>query len=220
MTDRKLSISLLIVCLGLTACGEGMTGRGLAGHIGFGSGDEGGSNQGKVPDVDLAQIDADMKAAEDAMAEAQTALDNAIPAGLGSPGSVSTQSLTGIAEKLDGILDKVFEKIQSVVTKARDVVRLARLKLTDALSKLDPANPQHATLIAKIQAIMEKLDAAEARLNGAFQLVASKIDFVTDKIDMLLAKLDPSNPLLMLPRYELEEIKRVIGEFQAKLASL
>jgi hypothetical protein len=215
MGNRSLVISLLVIGLGLTACGEGMVGRGL------GSTKVGGVSISE-PKVDFEQIDSQTKAAEDALAEANLAIENAVPTSgiFSGGGSVSIQSLTGIAEKLEEKLNLLLSKASIPLQKARDILNLARMQVVSAMAKLDPNNPAHLEMIARLEQALAKLDEADARVRSALQLAASKIDIITTQIDALIAKMDPSNPLYLLPIFELEELKRVIIAFQTKLANL
>ncbi len=216
MTNKQLwrNISVVVVAFGLTACGDGMIG---AGTLSSGNGGLGGVTE---PKVDLAGIERETAAAEIALVEAEAALDSALKSGrIASTGEgVSVQSLTGLPERLKEALDKVYDKVTIPVAKAKEMIAKARMQLAVAMAKLDPKNPAHAEMIAKLTEALAKLDGVESRLTGVYKALASKIDVVLAGVDQLIAKVS-GNPLLFLIVMELQEVRQVIVDFQERLAN-
>lgn len=205
----------LVMALGLTACGEGMTGAG------FVSSGNGGLDSGGAPAINMESIEIETKAAEDAMLEAEDALDMAL--GTSSvtpdPGGISFKSLTGLPERLEAALNKVYDKITLPVQKAKDMINKARAQLAAVMINLDPRNPAHADALRQARAAIQKLDGMEARLTGVYRQLAAKIDIVLSALDRLIARLDNGNPLMLIPLMELEELRQVIVDFQTKVAN-
>lgn len=207
---------VLSLAIGLTACGQGLTGA----STGTGGASLGG---GTVADIQFDKIEADAAAAELALNEAQAALDNVIKDGRinisGTSESLEAMSLTGIAEKLEKVLNQLYDKITLPVQKAKDVINKARAQIVAALAKLDPANPLHQSMIAKLQEMMARLDGVEARMGGVYDLLATKVDLLIAAVDKLIDRLDTGNPLLLIPMMELQEVRDVIVDFRDKLAN-
>ena len=205
---------VLSLAIGLTACGQGLTGA-------TSSASRGQVLGGDATDIQMDKIEADALAAEQALSEAQAALDNIIKDGQinVSNAQFETESLTGLAEKLEEALNKLYDKITLPMAKAKEVINKARLQIAAALAKLDPANPLHQPMIVKLQEVMAKLDMVESRLGEVYRLLAAKIDLIISKIDMLIARLDTGNPLLLIPLMEMQEIRDVIVAFRDRLAA-
>jgi hypothetical protein len=209
------SIVGVVLALGLTACGEGMT------SVSFVSNGNGSAGVPAAPAIDMDSIEVETKAAEDAMAEAEAALDEALgqSSAASEPNAVSVQSLTGLPERLEEALNNVYDKITLPVQKAKAMINIARGQLAAVMAKLDPANPAHADAIRQVQEAVRKLDAMEARLTGVYKMLATKIDVVLAALDRVIARLDNGNPLLLIPLMELQELRQVIVDFQTKLAN-
>jgi hypothetical protein len=209
------SIVGVVLALGLTACGEGMT------SVSFVSNGNGSAGVPAAPTIDMDSIEVETKAAEDAMAEAEAALDEALgqSSAASEPNAVSVQSLTGLPERLEEALNNVYDKITLPVQKAKAMINIARGQLAAVMAKLDPANPAHADAIRQVQEAVRKLDAMEARLTGVYKMLATKIDVVLAALDRVIARLDNGNPLLLIPLMELQELRQVIVDFQTKLAN-
>lgn len=214
-------LGIVVAAAGLIGCGAGMTGNSAGGNRDLTTiTDLGGS--GSEPTVDMDKIETQAALAEEAMAEAEAALEDALAIGSfgANGGSLSIQSFTGIAERLEDLLNKLFDKITIPAQKAKEYIQVARAQLVAAMAKLDPNNPAQAALLARLQEAMKKLDELEARVGSMYKLLADKIDLVTQQLDNLIAKLDSGNPLMMILVNELKEIRDVIVAFQQRLASL
>ncbi|MGE0763099.1 MAG: hypothetical protein AB7N80_07470 [Bdellovibrionales bacterium] len=212
MTQLMKHSVVIALALGLTACGQAMNSS------------TGGSNTssgaGVVPVIEYDKIEAQAVEAESALAEAQAALDDVVKDGRLniSSDSVSALSLTGLPEKLEGILNKIYDKLTLPVQKAKDAIAKARVQLVAALAKLDPANPLHTDLIARLTEMMARLDSLEARFGGIYDILADRVNVLIAAVDGLITRLG-SNPLQFILRMELEEVRAVIVAFRDRLAN-
>lgn len=223
---RGTCLLILAAAMLSVGCGQSMSGVGSAGSR------QGSQGTGELPVIDMAKIEAESVSAEQALAEAEATVNNVIKDGRvnldlfgSSSGSMDpnfgAQSLTGIAEKLEQLLNKVLVKLQEPIQRAKDMINSARAQLATAMAQLDPSNPAHAEAIRRIQEMMKRLDDMEARLTGVYKLLAQKIDVVLFSIDGLIARLSASgNPLMFVVVFELQEVRRVLAEFQVKLMNL
>lgn len=207
----------LVGLLGLTACGQGFTGKGGASDVNNAKDVIEGSQ------TQLEKIQSESDAAEAALSEAQKALDGVLVGGnLALPSVPSGSSLGGIlnvADRLRAILDQAYTKLVAAVGKVTAVLPQVRAKLVDAMNRLDPNDPKQAEMIAKIQEMLNKLDQIEARISGIYDLLASKVDILVGRLDQLIDRLNSNGGLGAILVGEVEAVRDVLAEFRDRLAN-
>ncbi len=217
LKQLKIAAMWTSAVLALSGCGQGF--------VGFSSSSSSHSQSTNEAALQVEKIESEALLVEDALAEAEAALDAVVKNGqislpTGGPSlSLTTTSLTGLPEKLRQALDKIYDKLTLPVAKAKALIDQARNKITAILLQLDPNDPNQAKLIDRLNEMLNRLDQVEARLGEVYKLAAAKVDLLIQRVDVLIAKVDASNPIMWVLLNELKEVRQVLVDFRDKLAS-
>jgi len=197
-------------------CGDAMN----ANHAGTTG--QGGLGGGTPPEIQFDKIESQVNTTEDALVVAEQSLSGIVQNNLLiiPAQQFGLECILGPGDCLSRILDQVFDKLTIPANKAKEVINQARQQIAIALSQLDPNNPAHQPLIAKLMEASKRLDDLEARIGDVYRKLAAKIDVAIQALDRLASRLNPGNPLHLILLFEIEDVKRAIVEFQKKLASV
>ncbi len=209
-----------------------------AGSIGCGQTMRPYSVQGVDTSLNV-ESDDQMAKAERAAKEAQLAIDEAnaliaeitddngnINVGLfkkASSTTITTQALLDpVTTKLRAVFDKVYQKALLVKTQFAKT----RQALTDALAKIDQANPANAAQVALIMAQIAALDKIEAQYSTSMHQLASKLDLATAGLDAIIKGVTTFIPGwgsivgMALDFLIMGDLKTLIAELKTKLMAL
>lgn len=234
MTTKTFqAIAIAIISLGLVACGQGMTTKGItasnkaAGTGGNnGGGDNGGDTGGNYAPVpfDVQKVSADAEAdsadavdqANAAAAEAERYLNKIKLGG----GKIEVQGEEGADQQLiiDKVIAKVLDKIYEKLQKSPELFNMLRAKLAEKIAQLDNTNPLHQSAIAALMVAMGKIDAVEAQAKALLGRLAGAIDIVISRLEVLVGAVP--FPASLLVAIEWADVKTVLLDFQNKVRNL
>ncbi|NQZ01749.1 MAG: hypothetical protein HRT45_13895 [Bdellovibrionales bacterium] len=232
MTSKTIqAIAIVVVSMGLVACGQGMTSKGLtaaskAGGTNNGQGADNNNDSAAYAPVpfDVQKVSAEVQAdSDDAVEQANVAAEeaerylNKIKLGGGrieiqGEGGASRQLI--IDKAIAKVLDKIYEKLQQ----SPQVFDTLRGKLADKISQLDTANPLHQSAIAALMTVMSRIDGLEARYKQLLGRLAGGMDVVINRLEVLVGAVP--FPASLLVAIEWADVKRVLQDFQNKLQNL
>lgn len=213
---------IVILAAGLMGCGQG-----------FKSGNVASSAKQD------ANIDIELAKAEQANADAQTAMNEATLALnaiqdengkinlklflKGPAGEVQTEGLLSpVVDKLRLTFDKVFAKVDLV----KEKFAAARAALMAALAKLDHTNPAQAAMIDQIMTQMGKIDAMENQFRVGMVSLAGKLDLAVTSLDKIVSGLTSFIPgwglvvNFAIDFFVMSDIKDFIMEIKMRLLTL
>lgn len=227
MKPMKKIVGLVMMGLAVSSIGCGQGFRSLGANSVSGQSASGSDISDALAKAEQASLAA-QKAMADADAVIRTITDDNGNINLGlfmdsKSGDVAAAGiLSPITDQLRSVFDTVFSKAAAV--KAQFTA--ARLALTEALAKLEQANPAHATAIQQIMAQMAKIDMLEAQFKTAMISLAGKLDIAVTALEALISGATTFIPGwgaiigLAIDFLVMGDVKALIAELKARLLAL